>query len=229
MSQQIATRRQAAAESMTFEQQMARVRELKSRFLPQAKPFVFREPAPEPEIAPEDIPAVPEIVVPEDDGRATPERLIKRVADEHGLAFEDLVGPVRDAHIVAARHEAIAAVHAAFDGLSYEALGIIFRRNHATIIHALRRQGQYTAGIARPTKREWSEDEKQALRDLWPTEMSATEIGRRIGRSKPAVLSKAVRLGLTGRAGFCAPAERERRKKVQLAFLARMKPAGGAK
>ena len=50
-----------------------------------------------------------------------------------------------------------------------------------------------------PRSQEWSADELEALHTLWAEGLSSQEIGRRINRSKNAVLGKVHRLGLAGR------------------------------
>jgi chromosomal replication initiation ATPase DnaA len=74
----------------------------------------------------------------------TPVRaLIERVAAFHGVSFEDILGPRRDRKTVAARFDAIAAVHKARPDLSLPQMGRHFHRDHTSILHALsRRAGQ---------------------------------------------------------------------------------------
>lgn len=67
--------------------------------------------------------------------------ILRDVAVKHGLTVGILRGPSRSRHIVAVRHEAIAAVHVARPDLSLPALGRIFNRDHTSILFALRKLG----------------------------------------------------------------------------------------
>ena len=49
------------------------------------------------------------------------------------------------------------------------------------------------------TGQDWPEDATERLRLLWASGMPASEIGRRMGRSKNAVIGRAHRLHLAGR------------------------------
>jgi len=71
----------------------------------------------------------------------TPVRpLIERVGAFHGVSFDEIIGPRRDRKTVAARFDAIAAVHKARPDLSTPQLGRIFNRDHTSILHALSRR-----------------------------------------------------------------------------------------
>lgn len=70
-----------------------------------------------------------------------PRKIIARVAAQHDLAPEDILGPGRSIPIVAARRAAIAAVLAEHPSLTLLQLGRIFRRDHTTILHSLRALG----------------------------------------------------------------------------------------
>lgn len=56
-------------------------------------------------------------------------------------------------------------------------------------------------GTRENTQIPWTEEEKQLLRQLWqqPSRLSASEIGKSIGRSRSAVIAKARKLGLPAR------------------------------
>lgn len=70
----------------------------------------------------------------------TPVRsLIERVGTFHGVSFDTIVGPRRDRKSVAARFDAIKAVHEARPDLSLPQIGRHFNRDHTTIINALRK------------------------------------------------------------------------------------------
>lgn len=76
-------------------------------------------------------------------GKTPVRSLIDRVGAFHGISFEDIVGPRRDRKTVAARFDAIAAVHKARPDLSTPQIGRHFNRDHTSILHALsRRAGQ---------------------------------------------------------------------------------------
>lgn len=69
--------------------------------------------------------------------------LIEQVAARHGLTLATIFDQDRRPHVVVARQEAIAAVHRQFPAWSYPVLGKVFRRDHSTVMHALRRGGAY--------------------------------------------------------------------------------------
>ena len=50
-----------------------------------------------------------------------------------------------------------------------------------------------------PQNPDWTDDETARLLELWPTGLSTAKIGKEIGRSKHAVVSKVDRLGLPDR------------------------------
>lgn len=67
-----------------------------------------------------------------------PRCIINRVAADHGVTYDDIVGPGRSALIVRARFEAIAAVAKANPRFNAPQIGRIFGgRNHTTILNAL--------------------------------------------------------------------------------------------
>ncbi len=63
--------------------------------------------------------------------------IIKGTAERHGFTVSALLGPGRSFAVVAARHEAMALAHAARPDLNHSQLGILFKRDRTTIIHAL--------------------------------------------------------------------------------------------
>ena len=70
----------------------------------------------------------------------TPVRaLIERVATFHEIPYEVILGPRRDKKAVAARFDAIKAVHDARPDLSTPQIGKHFNRDHTSILHALGR------------------------------------------------------------------------------------------
>lgn len=76
---------------------------------------------------------------------STPRILISMVAAWHGLGELDLFSASRRAPIVAAKHDAIAAVYlnCRIDGRRYSLpeLGRLFAIDHTTAMHALRKRG----------------------------------------------------------------------------------------
>ncbi len=75
-------------------------------------------------------------------GRRAPSReLIDRVAAWHQLGRADILSKSRRRRLVAARFDAVAAVHAAYPRLSLGALGRIFQRDRTTILNALQSRG----------------------------------------------------------------------------------------
>ena len=63
--------------------------------------------------------------------------IIKQVANEHGVTAQDILGTGRLRKFTVARHEAIRRVKAEKPNLSYPAMGLIFHRDHDTIMYAL--------------------------------------------------------------------------------------------
>jgi chromosomal replication initiation ATPase DnaA len=67
--------------------------------------------------------------------------LIGRVAAWHGYTVEDVLGPSRARPLIQARFDAVAAVATTYPGMSLPMLGRLFKRDHTTILHALRVRG----------------------------------------------------------------------------------------
>lgn len=68
-------------------------------------------------------------------------RLLESIAAAHGLTARHITGPSRRAPIVAARHEAARALRER--GWKLEAIATMLRRDHSTIVHALRKATGY--------------------------------------------------------------------------------------
>lgn len=69
-------------------------------------------------------------------------KIIADVASKYGLTHEDIIGKSRKVNIIAARHEAIEAVHLARPKLSLKGIARYFGdRDHTTIINALKKRG----------------------------------------------------------------------------------------
>lgn len=77
--------------------------------------------------------------------QALSRRIIAQVAAWHGLTYSDIIGPGRTAPLVLARQDAMVAVDLAVRArgttLSLPALGRIFKRDHTTLLHSLRKRG----------------------------------------------------------------------------------------
>lgn len=71
--------------------------------------------------------------------------LIARVAAWHGMTLDDVMSPIREVPFVAARVDAMAAVwcNCLLEGKKPTtcSMGRAFKRDHATIFHALRKAG----------------------------------------------------------------------------------------
>jgi chromosomal replication initiation ATPase DnaA len=67
--------------------------------------------------------------------------LIGRVAAWHGFTVDDVLGPSRARPLVQARFDAVAAVKMAYPGMSLPMLGRLFKRDHTSILAALRKRG----------------------------------------------------------------------------------------
>lgn len=65
-------------------------------------------------------------------------QVIRNAAARHGLSVAALIGPSRQSEIVAARWEAMRAIHEQF-GDNAAAIGRLFNRDHSTVLHALRK------------------------------------------------------------------------------------------
>ncbi len=75
-------------------------------------------------------------------GSKTPAQLlIKRVAMKHGVTYEDIVGPTKPTKLVKARFEAIKLVHETYPCKSLPEIGRLFKRDHTSILHVLRKMG----------------------------------------------------------------------------------------
>lgn len=59
-------------------------------------------------------------------------------AERHGITLSALLGKGMARHIVAARYEAIRLAHAARPDLSSPSLGRLFRRDHTTVLRAIK-------------------------------------------------------------------------------------------
>ena len=70
--------------------------------------------------------------------------LVQRVAEEHSLTVVDRTGPCRLGHIAFARHRAMALLRWS-TGMSYPAIGRIFRRDHTTVIAGVRHYERHLA------------------------------------------------------------------------------------
>jgi hypothetical protein len=66
-------------------------------------------------------------------------RIVVEVAERHGLAVEDILGPRRSAALIAARHEAMAEVYTRCPALTLPQMGVLFKRDHTTVLSALKK------------------------------------------------------------------------------------------
>lgn len=69
--------------------------------------------------------------------------IIERVAEEYGLTRADLIGESLCRDIVAVRWEAMAEVYLAHRHRGLPSIGRAFRRDHSTVLNALRKKGVY--------------------------------------------------------------------------------------
>lgn len=91
---------------------------------------------------------------------------IEAAAVAAGLTVHDLLGECREAHVVAARHAAMAEARAATD-LSYPELGRLFRRDHATVMAAVGAYKRQPKPAPKPPAQR-VEREKRPVCDLKP-------------------------------------------------------------
>jgi len=103
----------------------AHYRAVRARLFPQA---VVARPVPPPDDPEPPLPAPVRVI-------------IARVAAEHKLGTRDILGPSRRAHVVAARWQAIAAVHLAFPKNGMPWLGEKFGLDHTSVLNALQKLG----------------------------------------------------------------------------------------
>lgn len=73
--------------------------------------------------------------------KATPQELISHVAGWHRIPPSRLMSRDRTRRVIAARFDAVAAVHLAYPNWSLQRLGRVFDRNHTSIYHALKKRG----------------------------------------------------------------------------------------
>jgi chromosomal replication initiation ATPase DnaA len=64
-------------------------------------------------------------------------RIISRVAQEHGFTYEQLIGTIRTAPLVKARHAAMVAVCKGHPHYSLVMVGRAFLRDHTSIMHVI--------------------------------------------------------------------------------------------
>jgi chromosomal replication initiation ATPase DnaA len=60
-----------------------------------------------------------------------------RIAQEHGVEMNDMLGPRRWKKFLDARQEAMCTVYLDFPHLSLTQIGKMFRRDHTTVLNAL--------------------------------------------------------------------------------------------
>jgi chromosomal replication initiation ATPase DnaA len=65
--------------------------------------------------------------------------IVRLVALRRDVSPDDIIGPRRDRHLVAARYEAIRLVKDHCPHLSYPGIGRVFHRDHTSILNALGR------------------------------------------------------------------------------------------
>jgi hypothetical protein len=95
--------------------------------------------------------------------------IISETCKRHGVSYEQVMSRCRIRSLVDARHEAIAEVKRAYPLMSLLHMGRIFKRDHTTLIFALKKQG--VSSDARPLRhaiilRE-KEEQKRASEARW--------------------------------------------------------------
>jgi chromosomal replication initiation ATPase DnaA len=73
--------------------------------------------------------------------RPNPKQIIAEVAERHGVTIESILGFRRDRRAVAARHEAMAEVYVKCEHLSLVQMGMLFKRDHTSCLHAVKKAG----------------------------------------------------------------------------------------
>lgn len=83
--------------------------------------------------------------------RVEAKRVVAQIASHHGVSFSDIVGPRRFAKMTTARMEACWRVARDFPTISLKQIGCIVRKDHTTVIHAVRvvneRTGENVRGL----------------------------------------------------------------------------------
>ncbi len=96
--------------------------------------------------------AVPGYVEPKPEKKMPVQEIISNIAAVHGIPVEAIMSPRRDRQAVNARFDAIVAVRNEHPHLSLTQMGKIFKRDHTSLIHALRvmskRKAELDAGEA---------------------------------------------------------------------------------
>ncbi len=72
----------------------------------------------------------------------TPKDFAVRFAAQHGFLWDEIISDSRRHPLVQVRHAAVLAVIEAFPALSFPKVGHLFRRDHTSIIHVVRKAGQ---------------------------------------------------------------------------------------
>ena len=67
--------------------------------------------------------------------RLTPEKIISKVAEKYSISEADILGNKRTSNIMSARHISIYVIKKTLD-LSFKAIGKLFQKDHATIMHS---------------------------------------------------------------------------------------------
>lgn len=134
-------------------------------------PLDLVRPAPSPSPAPPSPQEVkPPRFIPEPPGKAAAlerkaiyerpsQKILREVCEKHGVSLDDVTGPRHLAVLVRCREEAVARL-ANETRLSYVQIGRILRKDHSTVIMAVRRWNEQTgenvrnAGLISPSKRE---------------------------------------------------------------------------
>lgn len=70
---------------------------------------------------------------------SVPKQIIAKVAAHHGFTYEEILSKRRDVRLVVARHEAMRAVRDAKPEYSLPKLGRLFKRDHSSVLYALRK------------------------------------------------------------------------------------------
>lgn len=72
-------------------------------------------------------------------GKKSVRQIICDVAIEHGVRVDDILGVTRNAKITKARHAAIYRARQERPDMSLPQIGRVFRRDHTSILHAIRK------------------------------------------------------------------------------------------
>ena len=80
--------------------------------------------------------------------RVRAKQIVQKIACDHGVTAEDVLGTSRTAKTVKARHAAIAEIYTTFPQWSLEKVAQFFGVHHTSVLHAIRKMGVWRGAAA---------------------------------------------------------------------------------